>query len=251
MGTYLFGRILRRFPACRFGDIIFAGCVLPRDWAWNKVRESNPCSFDRVRNEVGTRDRVAWLAYAGRSVLPGFGMAGSRGFIDGGFVHTMASPNSACTACAAADAPVHNVMCEDFSHSTVFSTQAYIAYFWLPYLWGIRPSEYSEFLELCLAARENERRNDRPMLRCTEEVLLNREWAWAGSRTLREYLAMHLTTSGLQPTTQNIRTALFGTWRAVANGCDAYRNRTGKWRTKVLALDPRLAVNKAIAALLT
>jgi pimeloyl-ACP methyl ester carboxylesterase len=251
MGTYLFGQILKKFPDSKFGDIILAGCVLPVRWPWVQIKMSHPPAFQRVRNEVGGKDWVVFLAYFAGVFLPNFGMAGLRGFEgEPASVHDLDSPLQPCANCSySTTALVHNVKCLDFSHNDIFASPSYISYFWLPYLWGIDAAEYSDFLLLCLSIQQHLKDNDFLRARNALGVLRKRSWRWAGNRTIMEYIESYLVAASVPDTPENIETVLMGTTRVISIGCDAYRKKNAGWRSKVRALEPEFAIGRAIVAL--
>ena len=109
-------------------------------------------------------------------------MAGFAGFHEiPNFIHSIGSPNSACTSCKppAPAAVIHNVKSPECGHSDVFIGPGYAAAFWLPYLWGIDPPEYQQFIERCVLAFEFETLGDNAKVRILEAELREIPWNWA------------------------------------------------------------------------
>jgi predicted esterase len=81
-GTYVLGSALKNYRTLRVGNIAFAGCVLRRDFDWDRIGDQ----FEKVRNFVAARDWVvAWfprlfefsfLSFMNRDI----GSAGFNGF---------------------------------------------------------------------------------------------------------------------------------------------------------------------------
>ena len=257
MGTKLVGTALKEYPQVRLGNVVLTGCVLPTNYPWRGVRPANPHGFAQVRNDVGSRDFVPWLAHKGHQlgILRGFGMSGRVGFDPSDdLVHTVGSPNVLCAPCTAAadSAPIHNVISGEFTHSSAFATPQFAAYFWLPFLWNIAPREYSDFLELCLAADQHFQDHDWLRLRATEEELLHSEWRWTGDITLEAYIGRHLAVhprSGTIPTPV-VAQVLRKVWQDVAAACYAYHDRGTGWERQLAALNPTVAIVGAVNAIL-
>ena len=257
MGTKLIGTALEEYPQVRLGSVVLTGCVLPTNYGWRRVRGANPRAFERVRNEVARKDLVPWLTHQGHrlGILRGFGMAGRVGFdLASNFVHNISSPNMVCGQCAAAPSPVpiHNIINSAFTHSSVFTTPDFAAYFWLPFLWNIDPVEYSIFLELCLDAHEHYEDHDALRLRAAEEELLYSEWQWAGGATLEAYIQRHLSLHPRNETTTSpvVAQVLQKMCVDVAAASEAYLDRGPGWERKVAALHPRVAILGAVDVIL-
>ena len=257
MGTKLVGTALKEYPEVRLGSLVLTGCVLPTNYPWHRVRMTNPRAFERVRNEVASKDIVPWLAHLGNRLrlLRGFGNAGRSGFDAApGWIHNVASVNSVCGQCAAAPppAPIHNVTNANGTHSSAFATPAFAAYYWLPFLWNIDPGEYSDFLELCFDAHEHYLNHNWPQLRGAEEELLYSEWRWAGGVTLESHIERYMS---IHPRAGTIQTpvaaqVLQKMYLDIAAASQAYRDRGDNWKCKVAALHPVTALIGAIDAIL-
>jgi pimeloyl-ACP methyl ester carboxylesterase len=57
-GTYVLASALKKYKTLKVGNIVFAGCVLPRNFDWVGIGSQ----FDKIRNYVASRDWVvAWF----------------------------------------------------------------------------------------------------------------------------------------------------------------------------------------------
>jgi TIR domain len=74
-GTYILGYTLLRFDFIRFNKVILCGCILPRDFPWDKLIERG--QVQAVRNEYGVRD--PWVKRV-RCFVGGTGPSGASGF---------------------------------------------------------------------------------------------------------------------------------------------------------------------------
>jgi pimeloyl-ACP methyl ester carboxylesterase len=257
MGTKIVGSGLDKYPDTGFGNIILAGCVLPTDYPWHRIKSLDASRFVSVRNEVGRRDFVPRLAHfaAKSGLLSGFGPSGTIGFDEVvGFIHTTVAAASACAECIIGPpvAVIHNVISDQFGHSSVFDSPGYVACFWLPFLWGIEPADYSSFLRHCLDAEEHFEAGNWLQNRRAEDELLDSHWEWAGNITLRKYIAevseCHPAwRKGNVPATGQIVRKV---WQDFAIACHAHQERTAGWKDRIAALNPRVAVVRAVDAIL-
>ena len=80
MGTYMIGWALKDHPYASVNRLILAGCVLPADYPWKEISETKPGVFQSVRNEVGLKDPIPWMAFVASrcGILPGFGISGLK-----------------------------------------------------------------------------------------------------------------------------------------------------------------------------
>jgi pimeloyl-ACP methyl ester carboxylesterase len=257
MGTKLVGMAIEEYPQVRLENVVLAGCVLATNYPWRAVQRVNPNAFVRVRNDVGRRDLVPWLAHKGHQLrlLRGFGLAGRVGFDQvAGLVHTVRSPNALCASCTGAKdfAPIHNVINDKFTHSSVFATPEFASYFWLPFLWNIDPPEYSAFLDLCLAANEHFDNEDWVLLRATEEELLHAEWRWTRDVALEAHIGLYVAAhpGRYRTTTPVVAQVLRKVWQDFAAACYAYHDRRAGWQRQVAALNPTVAIVGAVDTIL-
>ena len=257
MGTKVVGAVLLKYPQVRLARIVFAGCVLPVDYPCHVMTSPGAARFSHLRNEVAVRDIVPRLAQVGTKLrlLTEYGYSGSSGFSNNlDIVHTMSALSPACSTCALTGtiAPVHNVSCERFGHSSVFDAESYAAFFWLPFLWGIEPMEYSDFLELCFVAEEHHEIGNWPAYMMAERRLLERQWGWAGGKRLREYIdeVARKYPSGSPSRVPAAGRIVRKVWQDVVTGCRAHQERNIGWERQALALHPIVSVLGAVEAIL-
>jgi pimeloyl-ACP methyl ester carboxylesterase len=195
LGTYLIGKLLKKFPDLRLENVILVSTVLPRSYPWRDVLKDMPPKVFRVRSEFGEADFVVraagWTSWLARDL----GNAGLYGFHDvENWVHTSRSPMQRCLDCAGRylPAPVHNVPLKEFLHSDEFLSRKHALTLWLPYLWNIEPNELSEFLDSCIniARLETEERYSEA------NEIINRVWSrsysWTQDRSLQDFVAESL-----------------------------------------------------------
>ena len=156
LGTYLTGRALQERADFHLGRIVLVGCVLPWDFPWHDlpaVGIGPVYKYLEVRNELARRDIVVYLAWLASLVIRGLGRAGFGGF--GGPVppkHQVGRPEELCPSCPSPGVVIHNVMNRYLGHSSTFVGTGYAETYWLPFLWGIEPPEYYDFLDHCKLA---------------------------------------------------------------------------------------------------
>lgn len=107
-GTYILGHALEQFPDIKFDRVILCGCILPRDFPWDKLL--NRGQVNAVRNEYGAKDIwsdiVPWF-------VSGAGSSGKAGFLR--------------------EHPKLIQQQFPFQHSDYFST-GHIKTYWLPFI---------------------------------------------------------------------------------------------------------------------
>jgi hypothetical protein len=275
LGTYLIGRALRTRAYFHVGRIVFVGCVLPRNFPWSKLiglGGAKGHQFLEVRNELGRKDIVVLMAWMMSWLIRGLGIAGFSGFKGPPeLIHTTDAASGSCGDCPTGGlAPIHNVVSGDLGHSDTFVGSGYAEVFWLPFMWGIDPNEYKDFLELCNLAAGLEREwsssaraggHVDPRLVNIETLLLARSWKWSGGK-FGDFLAQEVVSryplTG-QPLQQSVGLAVRGVWQSVMQALEARQTRENRFRqglptdpvvdTAVRCLDPREAVRRAVALL--
>lgn len=85
-------------------------------------------------------------------------------------------------------AKIHNVRVPEMGHSEMFITTGHAETFWLPYLWGLEPADYRDFVALCESAATSEKADKIPELVDAEAKFHEKKWLWAGGRTVAERL---------------------------------------------------------------
>lgn len=182
LGTFIAGTALLEHDRVRFGHIIFFGSVLRRGYQWHALLKRDPSKFTSVRNEVAGKDWVSRAAIFFCGLIPRMGHAGIRGFCGPrSSVHTISDPWHFCgDKCSA---PVHNVMHRWLAHCDLSRTiRGQAITFWLPYLWGIEPAEYSEFKRMCAEASQDS--IDRARVAAKQDELLRSVWKWCDGSLL-------------------------------------------------------------------
>ena len=154
LGTYLCGTLLQRGEYLAFHRMILTGCVLPVKYPWKELVSHGRKACREVRNEVGQRDLVVWLAFFLHGWLGEFGRAGYIGFsAKDGTVHILKGPYDVCTWCKEGNsALVHNIRHPEAGHSDLFITPEHCDSFWLPFLLSVHPQEYRDFGDYCIFA---------------------------------------------------------------------------------------------------
>lgn len=258
-GTYLTGRALQERPDFYVGRVVFIGCVLPREFPWATLQApsvGDGRKFLEVRNELARRDLVVCAAWLMSPLIRGLGIAGFSGFTDSsGQIHDLSNPNTTCTSCILAPVSIHNVHSEYLGHSGTFVTSGYAETYWLPFLWGIEPTEYHQFLKYCNAAAalerdwspaSRQRGHVDPRLVRVERQLHTQKWRWTGG-TFGSFVEQEVM-SRFPGTPESLRDsvalAIRGTWDSVRQALDAYQARAVRARDK---LPPDLRADAAIA----
>jgi hypothetical protein len=251
--------------------VVFIGCVLPRKFPWATLQASSGgdgSKFLEVRNELARRDIVVCLAWLMSPLIRGLGIAGFRGFTGSSAkIHDLSDPDTACESCSVTPVPIHNVRSEYLGHSDTFVTSGYAETYWLPFLWGIEPTEYHEFLKHCNAAAALEREwgpgsrqrgHVDPRLVRVERQLHTQEWRWTGgtfgSFVEREVMSRFPGTP--ESLRDSVALAIRGTWDSVGRALDAYQARAVRARNKqrpdpeadaaIAWLNPYRAVRRAV-----
>ncbi len=274
LGTYLTGRALRTRSEFHVGRIVFVGCVLPRPFPWLTLRAvgvNTAYKFLEVRNELARRDIVVCMAWLMSWLIRGLGVSGFGGFRGPPtLIHNVEDPGRPCTTCHAHGAVIHNVVSKHLGHSGTFVGSGYAEAFWLPFLWGIEPPEYQDFLQYCNLAAALEREWSMtaratgyvdPRLVIIETRLRNENWRWTagtfGAYVEQEVLSRYRASG--QPLNQSVSLAVRGTWRSVMLALEARQTREDRFRRRLPAdpvvdatiawLNPREAVRRAVALL--
>ena len=229
LGTYLMGLALRKRSNIHLGRIVLVGCVLPRSFPWHTLTglSGSAYRFLDIRNEVGQRDSVVWCAWIMSWLIRGLGVAGLRGFRgEAAFVHTLSSPGLSCPQGNSCLAKIHNMLSQYLGHSDAFVGSGYAETFWLPYLWGIDPEEYQQFLLCCKLAAGLERPwsssaraqgHVDPRLIAVENKLSASSWRWCNGsfeRYVQQEVASKKNLSGPQ-LHQQTGLAVRGVWQVI------------------------------------
>jgi hypothetical protein len=192
LGTYLIGRILKKFHDFKLDRIVLIGAVLPRQFSWEEILENKREAFTEIRNEVGQNDWVVKLVGAAKWLLRDLGDSGSKGFLGEAMVHSNTAPSAPCRLCSESPqiARVHNFMLNEYLHSDCFLGPKHARELWLPFLWGYTPEEFQQWMKFCWSATYSlqEELND-VYLAIVHEKLLNQSWSWTSGKDLKTYLS--------------------------------------------------------------
>ncbi|HTK30702.1 MAG TPA: hypothetical protein VL332_01970 [Candidatus Saccharimonadaceae bacterium] len=262
LGTYVMGRILRKWPDVRYERVVYVGSPLPRDF-WNEVIDSK--RVGHVRNEVGKMDLVVRLTGVLTRVMPGFGDAGWFGFsLPADRVHALADDGSCviCESSSGGGAFIHNASVGEFTHGDAFIGPGYAERFWLPFLWGISGADYTEFRDTCVRAARLEDEGNWPELQDVESTLRSRTWRlWQCTpQSLNDYVGRYLLgwqhSHGRSLTDKQVQevvdVALRLTWRAVAQAMEERRLpiRESRRESVLVRVRPLQAVRCAVESAL-
>ncbi len=80
-GTYIFSKALLEHPSIKFGNVVFAGSVVPTSYNWKKLKDRN--QIEKVLNYTASNDAVvAWFPNALEILgISDLGGAGHYGFL--------------------------------------------------------------------------------------------------------------------------------------------------------------------------
>ena len=183
-GTYISTTAMQVHPHLSYAKVILAGCVLPVNLDWKKIHDrGHGGMFREVRNDVSANDELGPFLRRARYLGVGkiFGEAGTKGFASSAHVHSQLGLWRRCNQCKTSQwALVHNVLGADVYHSGALEL-SYIESFWLPFLWGIQPSEYRDFVEACYKLDRQQNR-DAVEFRRDRERFLRRQWGWVAAQ---------------------------------------------------------------------
>ena len=227
---------------------------------WGAILTDNPSAFEAIRNEVGKKDKVAWLAYHFKRLVPGLGHAGLVGFVGPATeVHTVHGSNRYCDNCPKGSATVriHNVLHPERGHSDQFLGKNDAVHFWLPFFWRIEPPEYQEFLEYCSEAAERDQEKDVVGRHVAETALRVHHWYWAGG-TLGAFVAKQIEfrlevkgkTLREEDLDKRVKRAISLIWRAVDKAvreADPQNTSPNSWDLQ--NLNPKIAACRAAEAI--
>lgn len=196
-GSYICGWALDKFQDLRFGRIVLVGCVLPRSFRWQKILHKRPGAFEEVRNDIGLSDLVVWLLRWFGRIAPDMGTSGLFGFLGGpgvGVVHRSSRAWGPCVTCvqSARRALIHDIFLAKYRHSDWALGPGHARELWLPYLWGLSPREFNEWIECCRDAAFARQEQFWQQLDVAEENLRRRTWTWTQMRTLNVFLEAEL-----------------------------------------------------------
>jgi hypothetical protein len=190
LGTYLVGRVIKKYVGVTFANVLLVSSVLPRNFPWARIVNDRPRSVRGVRNEYGTSDWVVKAVGHIRWLARDLGPSGDAGFEEvPGLTHTSLNPVASCATCGNHPVRVHNVPLQDYGHSEVFLGRRHARELWLPFLWGFPADELNGYLENLSSAAEalrDRRWND------AEDIidpLYESSFTWTHGMMLRDALA--------------------------------------------------------------
>jgi len=250
LGTYLIGRILRKFYDFKLDRIVLVGAVLPRKFPWSRILEDKPEAFTEVRNEVGQDDWVVKLVGAAKWLLRDLGDAGSKGFVGAEeMVHSNTVPSAPCSSCSrsALHALIHNFVLKEYLHSDCFLGPKHARELWLPFLWDYTPGEFQEWLKFCWSATYSLQEDlEKEYLAFVKQKLLDRSWSWTSGKDLKA----HLTELIEMSSDVNVTTVLPEVARklhlCVTEAIQESDKTNGRSDNVVIALNPKRAIARAI-----
>jgi pimeloyl-ACP methyl ester carboxylesterase len=264
-GSYICGWALEKFQDLRFGRIVLIGCVLPRGFQWQRIRRTRPDAFEEVRNDIGLQDSVVWLLrWLGR-IVPDMGTSGLFGFVNSPrVVHRSSRAWGPCPACPQAQrrAFVHDIFLAKYRHSDWALGPGHARELWLPYLWGLSPREFNQFIECCRDAAYARQEKFWRELVVAEENLKTRSWTWTQMQPLEAFVAAELERLARRSERSSaerlrrdrleiVQDAFTFTYLAVAEAYDEsadFESASTPERDQILlALFPRRAISMALA----
>jgi pimeloyl-ACP methyl ester carboxylesterase len=266
LGTYLTCRTIKKVQGLRLKRIVYVGSVVHRNFSWDLFTGRR---VEAVRNEVGGRDLVVFLAGIAKWLfcLWDLGWAGWKGFLGSAVVvHTCPDAELPCAQCTVQpqSAPLHNTVCPYDKHNTLFLSSFHAARFWLPFLWEYDPGYFIRFLARCQDLDQS--------LQGTAEFLDSFDrlrYASFGGRfcfeemVVRELRAKHGLPLISSPKAEEVTDVLIRAWGHIVRAQDAMgkiaRDRkprigphaalpptAGEQRVVLQCYDPRAAVARAI-----
>jgi len=252
LGTYLTGRALQTRNDFHIGRVVLVGCVLPRRFPWQKLRAVGTADdqyrYLNVRNDLARKDLVVYTAWLMSWLVRGLGLAGFAGFKGSStLIHDPEDPTKPCSQCPCDTVRIHNVLSKHLGHSGTFVSSMHAEVFWLPFLWGIDPSEYADFLRLCnaAAALDREWTDDAWKTGYVDKRLIDiekrlRELRWGSTGTFEDSVLKEVL-SRYRPDTEELddltALAVRGVWQSVRQAMQAWDNRD-KRRKQKLPNDP-------------
>ena len=263
-GSYICGWALQKFQDLRFGRIVLVGCVLPRNFKWQNIRRTRPNAFKEVRNDIGLSDSVVWLLRRMGRIAPDMGTSGLFGFVSSPrVVHRSSRAWGPCLVCAQSERRplIHDIFLAKYRHSDWALGPGHARELWLPYLWGLSPREFNQFIECChdaAYARQQEFWQD---LDAAEQRLRAHSWTWTQMQPLGTFIEAELESRAQRsdPTIADalrrnrldiIRDAFTLTYLAVAEAYDEsadFESEATPERNQVLlALNPPRAIARAL-----
>jgi hypothetical protein len=164
---------------------------------------------------------------------------------------------------------VHNIVSKYLGHSGTFVSSGYAEVFWLPFLWGVEPAEYADFLKYCRVAAELDREwseaaqaaghVDERLVRA-EKDLRARRWRWTEG-TFEEYVRKEVVSrfGESEDTDELVSQAVSGIWKLVRQALEARLKRIERRKSQqpedisleaeMAYVNPKQAVLRAVKLL--
>ncbi len=249
LGTYLIGRILKKFYDFKLDRIVLVGAVLPRKFPWSKILDVKPEAFTEVRNEVGQKDWVVKLVGATKWFVLDLGNAGSKGFVGAEeMVHSNTEPSASCSSCSPTvpHALIHNFMLKEYLHSDCFLGPKHARDLWLPFLWGYAPQDFQEWLKFCWSATYMLQEEREEYTVFVKKKLLDRSWSWTSGKDLKTRLTQMIKLKNVSDPTTNLRDVVRNLHVCVTDAILESDNTQNNNDDVVFALNPEKAMGRAI-----
>ena len=180
----------------RLNRVVLVSSVLPAKFDWRKIASLPHPRVREVRNEIGGLDPIQFLLRI-VGILPTFlhlGLSGSEGFQEvQGLVHDAEIPHLRCRTCDASKTRIHNFRMEQFLHSDQFITPGHAKDIWRPYLFGVCPGQYWDFINDCVTYSSYlKAQYYGPEESSLRESLLHERHDWSRGAQLFDWLAFSL-----------------------------------------------------------
>jgi hypothetical protein len=175
------GQIVDRDRMFLLDRIVLVGSVLPVHFAWETIFARDENRINAVRNEVGKRDGVLRFVRRINFLVKYLGLSGLTGFAGSeNLIHNVQNPWGPCRSCNdnIGAAKIHNVELREFTHSEVFLREQHVRNLWLPFLWGLSPQEFLDWLILCTYSAYYEQQRRWSDWMHAQKKLRERNWSW-------------------------------------------------------------------------
>ncbi|HUP62806.1 MAG TPA: hypothetical protein VNA69_20565 [Thermoanaerobaculia bacterium] len=210
-GTYLFGKLLEKAPATRHDRVVLVGSILPRDFDWMAIWQRAAARwkpFRSIRNEHSARDFVVGFAGRFRLFAGRCGTSGLYGFLSIGSppltVHDVSNAWGPCpfkSSVCASEPILHNHDLPTHDHNAWFLKSDHARMLWMPFLWGLDPADYIDFVYACHKVEEAHDSQLSRQARLLARFLHGSRWSWftidGEAVTMSEYAANILWAAGL------------------------------------------------------
>ncbi|MFO1109282.1 MAG: hypothetical protein U1E61_08875 [Bradyrhizobium sp.] len=190
LGSFMFGRLLTKYPSAYFENVVLVCGVLPDDFDWPGVLSDKPGCLSSLRNEYGSDDLVTRFVGGLQPILLDLGRSGVSGFKTCEHVHDNPSATTECSICAVERAKIHNIKLPLIDHSGVLNEDQ-ARDIWLPFFWGYSWSELARYFRLCALACELKTAGLRVEYGRTVADLWSQRFAWTNGLTLDQHVRLY------------------------------------------------------------